>query len=314
MADQLSGSLLSLAGSCTHLDAPTTLVRALGLSRSRAFRGLVERLVADPRRIIGLYNEAATSHPDAGVAALRIGAADDEIELPLWVVPTHANGVRRRCLVHDAREWLAAAGSSESIDTERSTLAPRALLMTGFVRLFLCDLFIHGLGGEKYDKITEQWFRDFLGLSLAPTVTVSATLRLTIDLDGRTLPSGEDVAISSWTAHKARHDPGLLGEHAGATRKAELVEQIRRLKHDRRRAPANVARVATAELFREMQRLLEQARERHTTELSELDRAAAAARASLDEIRIADDRTWCFVLYQTGQVNALRAEIDAAIR
>ena len=45
--------------------------------------------------------------------------------------------------------------------------------MTGMARLAACDLFVHGTGGGIYDTITEAWFREWLGVELAPTIAVT---------------------------------------------------------------------------------------------------------------------------------------------
>ena len=67
----------------------------------------------------------------------------------------------------------------ESRDGEAMLLMPRALLLTALVRLGMCDLFIHGTGGLIYDRVTEQWFADWLGQaegSIAPMIGVTAAV------------------------------------------------------------------------------------------------------------------------------------------
>jgi hypothetical protein len=56
----------------------------------------------------------------------------------------------------------------------------RALATTLFARLVLSDLFLHGIGGAKYDQVTDQIARQFFGLELPQLAAVSATLRLPI--------------------------------------------------------------------------------------------------------------------------------------
>ena len=54
----------------------------------------------------------------------------------------------------------------------------RALTTTLFSRLFLADLFIHGIGGAKYDEMTDQLCRRFLDIEPPRFATVSATFHL----------------------------------------------------------------------------------------------------------------------------------------
>jgi hypothetical protein len=57
-------------------------------------------------------------------------------------------------------------------------LRTRALTTTLFARLFLADLFVHGIGGAKYDAMTDWICERLFGLKAPSFLTVSATLYL----------------------------------------------------------------------------------------------------------------------------------------
>ena len=57
-------------------------------------------------------------------------------------------------------------------------IRPRALTLTLWVRLLLCDLFVHGIGGAKYDRVTNDIFRTYYRCEPPAMACVSATLRL----------------------------------------------------------------------------------------------------------------------------------------
>ena len=61
-------------------------------------------------------------------------------------------------------------------------LRPRALVTTMYARLMLSDLFLHGIGGAKYDRIAERIVRNFFGFELPQHLTVSATMQLPLQL------------------------------------------------------------------------------------------------------------------------------------
>lgn len=65
-------------------------------------------------------------------------------------------------------------------DLERQGLKvrSRALTNTLFARLFLCDLFIHGIGGGKYDEVTDALMRCYYGVEPPAYLVLSATLLL----------------------------------------------------------------------------------------------------------------------------------------
>jgi hypothetical protein len=47
-----------------------------------------------------------------------------------------------------------------------------------FARLLLGDLFLHGIGGAKYDELGDEIIRGFFGLAAPPYLTLSMTLWL----------------------------------------------------------------------------------------------------------------------------------------
>jgi hypothetical protein len=60
-------------------------------------------------------------------------------------------------------------------------IRPRALSNTLFARLFLGDLFMHGMGGAKYDQITDCWMADLFPIDPPAHLTLSLTLHLPIE-------------------------------------------------------------------------------------------------------------------------------------
>jgi hypothetical protein len=182
-------------------------------------------------------------------------------------------------------------------------LRPRALAMTALVRAALADLFIHGLGGERYDRVTDQWLADWAHAphwTLAPTAAASADARPDLGLDVADLP---DPIHARWLAHHARHNPALLGDTQAARTKSDIVDLIRTLKQEGKDpAPA----------FAELQSFLRQHRDRHARRLAELDVAADRA----DRLRavrdLALDRTWPWPVLSNETLDNLHAQIRAA--
>jgi hypothetical protein len=260
--------------------APT--IFASRLSSTRLFAWILDRMRSDPLRCAQAYNDAIAAHPEARLAPLRI---EQDPELPLWVI--------------GAKPGQPRARASASRIAETASLAPRALLMTALLRMAGGDLFIHGLGGGIYDKATERWMREWLGVELAPTAVATATLLLPIDEHAIT-PAEIDRA--EWRAHHARHDPAMLGDPAAAQEKSRLLQQIR----DRKRAGED-----PSPAFAQLQQLLVRTRAAHDAGLAELSREAAAARSRRNDASIAHDRTWAFPLYPSEDLQHLKREIEA---
>src|SRR3989337_2691111 len=122
----------------------------------------------------------------------------DLIELPFWV--WKAEGQRAKCYMVNEGEYikitdgvdiLVILKKSEGVMEDLSRLKvlmeagikirPRAITTTMFSRLFFSDVFIHGIGGAKYDTITDEIIKEFFGIDPPGFVTISATLFLPLD-------------------------------------------------------------------------------------------------------------------------------------
>ncbi|MCH8923101.1 MAG: hypothetical protein IIA67_08145 [Planctomycetes bacterium] len=130
-----------------------------------------------------------------------LAAPVDWLETPLWIW-SDDDPSRRRLFVRRAGEEVvlsdrrhreirltipgdcanaAAAGQLRQLAASGVKLRPRALLTTMFSRLFLSDLFLHGIGGAKYDQLTDVLIARFFGVKPPSFMTLSATLLLPID-------------------------------------------------------------------------------------------------------------------------------------
>jgi len=102
-------------------------------------------------------------------------SAADECELPFWL-DSLQEGTRLRAAVklrggqsvlvcpsgaeflfnRDLNGWQAADNLKRFLSVQRLRLSPRALALTLFLRLIVCDQFVHGIGGALYDEVTDR--------------------------------------------------------------------------------------------------------------------------------------------------------------
>jgi len=265
---------------------PDRVVYASELWRDESFARLLEEIRRDPAKCVAAYNRAAASVPRARVRPLSVEGS--RVELPLWRL--EGAGKPRRPVWSDELDGLKV-----------EELSPRALLMTAAVRSASCDLFIHGMGGGVYDRITERWFAEWMpGVSLAPTAVVTATVRLPFDVRVRT---PEEIARARWRAHAARHSPALLGDEAGERRRRELAEAVRRAG----------SKDATRDAFATLQAFLREYRERNEPRLRELKLEAEQAAQDTSVAGIVHERTWPFPLYPKAILDGLNADVAHAV-
>ena len=75
-------------------------------------------------------------------------------------------------------EQTASVEKLQELARQGIKIRTRALATTLFARLVLGDIFVHGIGGAKYDQVTNLIAREFYDVELPEFATVSATLRL----------------------------------------------------------------------------------------------------------------------------------------
>ena len=121
----------------------------------------------------------------------------------------------------------------------------RALITTLWARLVLGDLFLHGIGGAKYDQLTDLLIERFFGLTPPGFMVLSATLHLPIEGRGagfQSAPNDGRLGKSSYE-HEGRlekssyEDEGRLEKPSRPTRPA-IAQRLRDLTyHPERFAP-----------------------------------------------------------------------------
>ena len=117
-------------------------------------------------------------------------------------------------------------------------MRPRALALSAFARLFLADLFIHGIGGAKYDEMMEDFVHDFFGIEPAPACCISATLRLPLPHHA---VRAADIAAARHRSRDLRYNPQRHVSHVPPDLLRQRAELLRRDAELRARQPRDHA-------------------------------------------------------------------------
>jgi len=173
------------------------------------------------------------------------------------------------------------------------------------VRLGMCDLFVHGTGGARYDRAMERWLDDWLGLRPAPIATATASLRLPL---GR--PGEPPVALvdAQRAVRRAWHDPESgagAGRPVPGPRKTDLLGAVNsavRRSRERRRA------------FTRMHQALAELRRDHADRVDAARRQEQIARRQALEAPIAARRDWAFPLYPPEMIDELAVAVRVRVR
>lgn len=174
----------------------------------RAFDRFAAHLLAHLPRLWDIYNAALFEYRRANHVRSHahpvpeLAVDGDWLEAPFWIWRAD-DPTRRRLFVRSRDEQVVLtdrAGFEQAIDLSADApldraieqlqdlahrgvrLRTRALVTTMLARVVLGDLFIHGIGGAKYDQMTDVLIERFFGLAPPGYMVVSGTLRLPVEL------------------------------------------------------------------------------------------------------------------------------------
>lgn len=232
-------------------------------------RAIAERAATDPDACARAFNDAVALVPRVARPLAHANAGGTE--LPFWT--DAGDGTRRAVTAASLRDALR----------DGAPLWPRAFLTSALARTVLCDRFVHGLGGEVYERATEAFARAFLGAELPPFDVATATVRLPFAPEAGPAPLTEAERRQRWFDPDAQGPAPSAAKHAHLERLASLA----RGSAERRDA------------WRAMHADLSAARARRHDEFHALAQRASADRARAAEAALRNDRTWAAVLHKS---------------
>ncbi len=290
---------------------------------------LLCEMLCNAPRFAAAYNRALADYrrrhkvrsPDRPVPDLH--SDGERTETALWVY--HDGITRRRLFVAPRGDALELFADDEPLMTldartagdwtalcpvlgqlEPWVIRPRALSLTLWARLVLADVFLHGIGGAKYDRATDDLIRNYFGVEPPGMACVSATLRFQ--------PDAPDVTADLRRVRRRRRDLRFNPE-----RQID-GEAIAALAAEKRSAVAESDRLRTAAPrdHRARHRVFERIRALNarmaetapglsadlSTTIDRLEQAAATA-------RIAGDREYFFAMHPRQELERLLARIPA---
>jgi hypothetical protein len=198
--------------------------------RSHPFRWFACHLLAHAAELRTIHNDSlreyrqthrlrSHSHPVPDLTS-----RDGWIEVPFWIWHsehpqrraafvrrvgsamelTDFAAIRTRLELSADRDLDQPASQLEQLEEAEIRLRPRALITTMFARLVLSDLFIHGIGGAKYDQVTDAIIQRFFGIEPPLFQVISATFRLPL---GHASIEARDVTRVDQLLRELRYHP-----------------------------------------------------------------------------------------------------------
>ena len=182
-----------------NLECPVSLI-----SETESFLNFFLHITANARSFVDIYNAKLREYRRLKKISSKANPLPDlmkkgyVVELPFWI---WREGESRESLfasVADSKRISIICGEkivtpfdlgengnlSENLRRLKDLIntgikfRPKAIVNTMYSRMFFSDLFIHGIGGAKYDLVTDEIIREFFGVEPPAYATVSATLQL----------------------------------------------------------------------------------------------------------------------------------------
>jgi len=168
----------------------------------KSFSEIYNKKLDEYRKLFKIRNRA---HPSPNLMI-----KENLTEIPFWIWKEGDERTKIFILKEEEKNYLYNASYGKIFLIEKDGLKslfslktilkqrglkirPKALLLTLFNRLFISDLFIHGLGGAKYDLVTDEIIREFFKVEPPHFLVVSCTLYLNF----KSSPGTSDSKISA---------------------------------------------------------------------------------------------------------------------
>lgn len=262
---------------CHNLEIPLSRLCA-----TNAFQRFARHVLNDLPSFHAIYNECVIAYRKRhGIHSRHHPVPDlaqtgDVLEAPFWRV---RKGQEKR------ERLLMKPGHMPDLTGLRS----RALTTTMFLRLCLSDSFIHGIGGAKYDEVTDAILKRWLGIEAPGFIVLTATLHMPFPH----LPmASADLDAAERKRRDLRWNPQRhLSEDASrqpetrrlVNEKAQLLSDEPSGKRERK------------EWFRRLRALTEQLRPLVAEQYAQAEREVEVRRieAQANEILTRRDYPWC---------------------
>jgi hypothetical protein len=226
-------------GNCSFYEIPLSQ-----LSQTEEFLSFFLHLVNHRKKFAQIYNSRLCEYRKAH--KLRYNAnpfpdlliTEDSVELPFWFLEGDKRGdlkvkeISGEEILFSGNTELLRLSAKNSKDPLLSiytlkNIRPKAIPQTIFYRMFLSDIFIHGIGGAKYDTITDSIIKDFFNVTPPDYITVTMTKYPEIEVENYQ----DKIEELENILRDIKYNPDRYSQEDGALyviRKRELLGEIKK--------------------------------------------------------------------------------------
>ena len=254
------------------------------LNRVSEFHEIYNRTLSDYRDLHGIRSR---SHP-----VPELESDGRWFETPFWIWSIDRPTRKRLFVRLSGNELILSDGDDlhVSINSEdpveqlyqqlQSKLAirTRSLTTTMYSRLILSQMFIHGIGGAKYDQLTDEIARQFFGVAPPEFLAITATMRLPIEKPNA---NQADVCKAKFLLREMKFHPEqhldlaiAENEQLASEKRRWIDEDLPENRRERHAAISQLNQTMTAKLSDRCEKLQREIDE--LEQLSEINRALSS--------------------------------------
>jgi len=269
--------------------------------RAVEYRDTYNQVLAEYRNVNRIRS---SSHP---VPALE--QTDDWTEVPFWVssdqtpdrqrlfIRTQSNAfeLTDRKQLNQVLPKADFITAFKQLSTLGIAIRPRAISTTTFCRLLMSDIFIHGVGGSKYDQLTDAISQRFFGCRLPEFLTVSATFHLPTQI-----PELSKTDITKLRTRRREynfHPERFLATEPATSQAVELIKQKRQWIE---------SPIRSLEKHHAITKINQALRGILTPSDEQLEKEIDSLRAQLKSSEIANSREYSFCLFGESLIDDLK--------
>lgn len=239
-----------------YLELPITL-----LAQTEAYLLFFAHVALDATSFADAYNSELADYRALNSVRNALQPVPDlsrsesgAVELPFWLLRAGVretafvrlvspdgvsveNGAGERFALIPTSGGLLTADSVRALGASGITVAPKALALTLFTRMFVCDFMIHGVGGGRYDQVTDGIIRRYFGVEPPAFAVASLTMYLPL---GAHVVTDAEVADAKDRLNRLEHNPDTLLDEVDFDSAAER-SQATRLSVEKRDLVAAIA-------------------------------------------------------------------------
>ncbi len=226
------------------------------LANSGSYRDFLAELILNAGQLQQIYNAILHDYRErhhiksAMQPVPDLLQQDDWIELPIWVWNEKTKHRRSlfaqskpgQILLSDRAGWEICIDQTEpeksdcfrfisrhlhQLQKQGIRFRTKALMTTAYLRLFIADWFVHGIGGAKYDEITDSIITNFWNIS-APQFQI-ATGTLWMPLENRPPAPIKSAAQLKQQLRYAKENPEILLSDSQLKTATQLLESRKKL-------------------------------------------------------------------------------------